>query len=936
MAELLYRLGRFSARRAWTVIVAWIVILGLAVGSFLAFGGTLSSAISIPGTATSKVTDQLAEKFPSASGGTGTVVFHTGDDSAFTDAQKTGIGTLLTSAAKLDGVDSTTDPFATQQEIDAQKQKLTDGQAQLATAITQLDDGQKQLDDGTKKLADAQTQLDAARAAAGGRASAQLDAQQTELDAQKAELETQQNTVNGNRTTLEAQSKKLDLGQQLLTMTSGIKMVSDGNNTALANIVFVESQQNVAPETKTAVVDYIKSTLPTGVDAEFTNELTQAVPELFGIGEVVGLIIAAITLLVMLGTIMAAALPILSALVGVAIGITASLALSGSVEMISVTPVLGVMLGLAVGIDYSLFILNRHRRQLLQGMEVRESIGLANGTSGNAVVFAGATVLVALLALNITGIPFLGLMGTVGAICVAAAILIAITLTPALLSLIGPRVLGRKARASIGAPHHAPAPVKPMKTARAIITVIASLVVLAVVATPALSMRLGLPDGTSESVTSTQYKAYKLIESNFGDGVNGPLLVIADLPTAATDDDLLSQQVSIGHRLLAENNVAAVAPIGVSDDKTVLAFQVVPKEGPSSQSTEQLVRDLRSISPLVGNVSLGVAGSASGNIDVSAKLADSLPLYLAVVIGLSLIIMIFVFRSILVPITATLGFIMSLFATFGGMTAIFQWGWLSSVFGVHDPGPIMSFLPTVLIGILFGLSMDYQLFLVSGMREAYAHGAPAREAVQRGVHAGRTVVIAAAIIMISVFGGFIFSNSAIVRALGFGLAFGVLVDAFVVRMLFIPAVMHLLGTSAWWIPRWLDRILPNVDVEGAALERSHPVVHHEIESDADEPARVAPAKTAEVHAPRDSTAERALPAHLVQATTMSPSPSPRRQAHALDVAVHDLEHGRRRVSVGAFVVTVDLHSTAVVEPPAGGVVIVKVAERLSGGDADVR
>ena len=247
----------------------------------------------------------------------------------------------------------------------------------------------------------------------------------------------------------------------------------------------------------------------------------------------------------------------------------------------------------------------------------------------------------------------------------------------------------------------------------------------------------------------------------------------------------------------------------------------MPKDGPNSESTEELVRDLRTMSPLPDGTTLGVAGSASGNIDISEKLAQALPLYLAVVVGLSFVIMVLVFRSLLVPLTATLGFVMSLFAAFGGVVAIFQWGWLNGVFHAQ-PGPILSFLPTLLVGILFGLAMDYQLFLVSGMREAYVHGAPARVAVRQGLNAGRVVVTAAAIIMISVFSGFVFSNSATIRPLGFGLAFGVLVDAFIVRMLLIPAVMHLAGDAAWWLPRWLDRLLPNVDVEGAELERTHP------------------------------------------------------------------------------------------------------------------
>jgi RND superfamily putative drug exporter len=502
--------------------------------------------------------------------------------------------------------------------------------------------------------------------------------------------------------------------------------------------------------------------------------------------------------------------------------------------MLSVTPVLGIMLGLAVGIDYSLFILNRHRRQLRDGVELEESIGLANGTAGNAVVFAGTTVLVALLALNVTGIPFLGLMGTVGAICILVAILIAITLTPALLSRIGLKVLPKKRRATVG--HEAPeaVPTTPMKTSRAVLTLVAGVAALLVVAIPALSMRLGLPDGSSESPESTQYRAYQITADKFGDGVNGPLLVVANLPDAVAEDELTAEQVRVGRELAGHDDVVAVAPIGANEARTMLAFQVVPTGGPNSESTEALVHALRDSSPIEGDVELGVAGTASANIDVSEKLSDVLPGYLAIVVGLSLIILIIVFRSIFVPVTATLGFVMSLFAGFGGVVAIYQWGWLGGIFGVHDPSPVLSFLPIIVTGVLFGLAMDYQLFLVSGMREAYAHGVDPRVAVRRGLHAGRVVVTAAAIIMASVFAGFIFAESAIIRPLGFGLAFGVLLDAFVVRMLLIPAVMHLAGKWAWWIPRWLDRILPDVDVEGASLERSHPHPMHRTSAEPDQ------------------------------------------------------------------------------------------------------
>jgi RND superfamily putative drug exporter len=808
------------------VIVAWLAILALAGGAFALFGGTLSSAVSIPGTATQTVSDQLADEFPAASGGRGTVVFTTSDDEPFTEAQQTAIGDLLTDTEELDDVKATTNPFDTQAQIDGQADTIADGRQQIADATTQLDAGQAQIDAAKAQIADGQAQLDALAAQAGDSAAAQaqIAAGQAQIDAGTAQIDAQQTTLDEGRTELETQSTTLEDGASLLELASAIRQVSTDGTTAVAGIQFDKSLNLVPAEAKEAIVEAMNDADIDGVEVEVSNDIAQSIPEILGPGEIGGVIFAAIVLFVMLGTLIGASLPLINAIIGVGVGVLASLALSGTVTMLSVTPVLGVMLGLAVGIDYSLFILNRHRTQLRNGVPLQESIGLANGTSGNAVVFAGSTVLIALLALNLTGIPFLGLMGTVGAICVLVAILIAVTLTPAVLGLVGDKILTKKARARIGkADEKSRVPQKPMNTLRAVVTVVAGIAVLLIIAIPALSMRLGLPAGSSEPVDSSAYKAYKLIDDKFGAGVNGPLIVVADLDEAVTDETLISEQVRIGTILKAENDVVAIAPIGASDDDMLLAFQVVPGEGPTSESTEQLVRDLRGLD-IDGVATLGVAGNASGNIDVSEKLADALPLYLLVVVGLSLIILIFVFRSILVPVTATLGFVLSLFAAFGGITAVFQWGWLAPVFGVHDPGPILSFLPILVVGILFGLAMDYQLFLVSGMREAYAHGTPSRLAVQRGLHAGRSVVIAAALIMISVFGGFMFSNSVMIQSIGLGLALGVLLDAFVVRLLIIPAVMHLLGDAAWWMPKWLDRILPNVDVEGASLERTHPVV----------------------------------------------------------------------------------------------------------------
>ncbi|MDZ8275136.1 MMPL family transporter [Microbacterium aquimaris] len=840
MAELLYRLGKASAKRAWIVIVAWLAVLGLAGAAFAVGFGTLATSFDVPGTASGEVIDELAEELPDYAGASGQVVFHAEDGEALNAEQQSEIAQVAEGIADLPDVAQVVDPFQTEQERADREQEITDGRTEIEDGQARLDDGQAQLDAtstdldaGQAQLDDGQAQLDAAREqaeAAGAPAEqiaaldaqqAELDAQQTQIDAARDEIATQQTEIDESRADLADAAEQLELGSDLLTLSDGIRVVSEDGATALVNVSFDVPLLELDATTKDAVISFVEANPIDGVQYAFSSTLAQSVPNLVGIGEIVGLAIAAIVLLVMLGTAVAAALPIATALVGVGIAVLAALSLSGVLDMSSVTPVLGIMLGLAVGIDYSLFIINRHRTQLLEGAEMRESIGLANGTAGNAVTFAGSTVIIALLALNITGIPFLGLMGTVGAFAVLIAVLIAVTLTPALLGLIGPRVLNRRARAKIGTVHHEDTGAKPMGTWRAVLTAAGAIIALLVIAIPALSMRVGLPDGSSEPEESYAYQAYSLTEEAFGAGANGTLLISATLPGDLDETSQLQAQLDIATALSDLDGVVAVAPIAVSDSGTLAAFQVVPEDGPSSVSTEELVRDLRALPPVDGQYELGVAGQAAINIDISENLADVLPLYIAVVVGLSLVIMIVVFRSLLVPIIATGGFILSLFATYGATVAVFQWGWGAEIIGLHATGPILSFLPVLLVGILFGLAMDYQLFLSSGMREAFVHGAPARLAVMRGLRAGRAVVTAAGLIMVSVFGGFVFAESTMIRSIGFGLAFGVLLDAFVVRMLLMPALMHLLGRSAWWLPRWLDRIVPNVDVEGAQLERAH-------------------------------------------------------------------------------------------------------------------
>jgi RND superfamily putative drug exporter len=824
MAELLYRIGRFAARRHWTVVGAWLALLAVTAVTYVSFAGALSSSISLPDTPTTRVSQQLQDDFEGTGAGNGSIVAETTDGEAFTSEQEGALVDLFDRIAEVDGVEDVTDPFATQARVDESAEQVADGQQQLQDGRAELDSAQAQIDAGRDALE--QQRRDAREAGTLAAVRPQLEAAEQQLDDGQAE-------VDRGLARIEEQQPRLEVGVTLSGLSSGFRTVSEDGSAAVANVVFSLPINEVEAETKTAIEDLVADADVEGVDVHPSQEIAQTVPSILGPGEIAGVVIAAIVLAVMLGTLVGAALPLVTALLGVGVASLASLSFSGVVQFVSVTPVLGVMLGLAVGIDYSLFIINRHRRQLKQGAGLHESIGLANGTSGNAVVFAGVTVIVALLALNVTGVGFLGLMGTVGAVAVLVAILMAVTLTPAVLSLVGLRILRRKERARLAAGERAHDDAiterdRPMSTLRACWVLGFGIAALLLVAAPATQMRLGLPDGSTQPPESSGFRAYEVQAEKFGDGSNGPLLVVADLggPVAEGEDALLREQAAIGTAIDRLWSVEAVVPIGASVDRTSLAFQVVPYDAPSSASTEELVRDLRELTPLTadgGEATLGVAGNASANIDISGQLADVLPTYLVLVVGLSLLILVVVFRSILVPLTATLGFVLSLLAAFGGITAIFQLGFLADLFGVHAPGPVLSFLPIIATGILFGLAMDYQLFLVSGMREAYAHGASARVAVQHGLRAGRAVVTAAAIIMISVFAGFVFSHDPTIKPIGFGLAFGVLLDAFVVRMLLIPAAMHLLGEKAWWLPRWLDRILPDVDVEGAKLERSHPV-----------------------------------------------------------------------------------------------------------------
>ena len=741
---------------------------------------------------------------------------------------------------------------AAQAELDARSAELEAGvaagvvpPAQAEAARAEIAAGQAQIDEGRQQLVAGQQQLDAglAELEAG---EAQLAAGEAELEAAREQLaEAEQQIVDGEaeleagRAELADAQAQLEAGERMAALTDGLRVVNEEGTVAMTQVSVTGSNaQAITPEVADEIQrigDAIED--GSGVEVDFSAEFALDLNSIFGPGEAVGLAVAGLVLVVMLGSLVAAGLPILMALVGVGVGVAGSLALSPVIEMQSITPVLALMLGLAVGIDYSLFLINRHRQQLRHGMPVQESIALAVGTSGNAVTFAGLTVIIALSALVLTGMPFLGTMGLVAAATVALAVLVAITLTPALLSVMGLRVLPRKERAAIAAGDHHLADADDAREAdttrgwaavvqrRPWLAILGVVAIVAALGYPTGQLRLGLPDSSSEPLGSTAYTTYDTVRSEFGAGATGPILAVAELDDPVADGEvaLMNAQADIAEDLAAVEGVERVLPAGVNDDRDVLAFQLQPAGGPTEESTVALVdrldADLAALGQEYG-ASIDITGQTVANIDISEQLAEALPVYLLVVVGLSLLLMMLVFRSIWVPLLATAGFLLSIVAAFGAVVAVYQLGHLGAVFGVHEPGPVLSFLPILLIGILFGLAMDYQVFLVSAMREEHVHGRDARTAVVTGFNHSARVVTAAAIIMISVFAGFVWAHLTMVRPIGLGLALGVLVDAFLVRMTLTPAVLSLLGERAWWFPRWLDRILPDVDVEGAQLERS--------------------------------------------------------------------------------------------------------------------
>lgn len=721
MATILYRLGRFSYRRRWVVLLSWLVVFVAAGAGAATLSGPTTDSFEIPDTESLEAFELMGERYPDAGtdGATARVVFEAPEGETLADPAN---------------------------------------QAVVADVVAELN--------GAPQVAVAADPFQAGTVAPEG--------------------------------------------------TIGFAQVN-------YEVPF-EDITDDAREALLAAADHGRDA---GLTVEVGGEVVQQTgPEGGMSSELVALAIAAVVLVLTFGSFIAAGMPLLTAIVGIGVGISAITAATGFIDMGTSTTTLALMLGLAVAIDYALFIVSRYRHELAIGRSGADAAGRAVGTAGSAVVFAGLTVMIALAGLSIVGIPMLTEMGLAAAFTVGISVLIALTLLPALLGFAKHRVLGGKipglrvrdpesddekpgvARKWAGLVTRYP------KT----VLLVAAAAMLGLAA-PATDLRLGLPDEGTMAPDTTQRKAYDLVSEGFGPGFNGPLIVLVDGIEA---DDPQGAAARVAAEIDALDGVEFVAPPVPNPAGDTALINVIPTGGPASSETEDLVADIRAAADGIETdtgAAVAVTGTTAITIDFSERMADALAPYLGVVVGLSFILLMLVFRSLLIPLKAALGFLLTMGATFGVLVAIFQWGWFAGALGIEQTGPIISMLPIFLIGVVFGLAMDYQVFLVTRMREEYVHGAAPTPAVVTGFAHGGRVVTAAAIIMISVFGGFVFSGEDFIMQIGLAMAAAVALDAFVVRMTIVPAVLTLLGRSAWWLPKWLDRLLPNVDVEGEKLRR---------------------------------------------------------------------------------------------------------------------
>ncbi len=831
MAKLLFRLGKWSYLHKWTVVITWLLIVSSLAGAVAAFSKDFMDRFSIPGMPSATASQMIEQKFPDEPNPIRQLfvylVFEAPD------------GETLDQPQNMEAMDE---------------------------VITYIRDNVGQLGDTS----------------------------QLENPVRLNPIFQDMIATQGEESGLPSDVAKAD-AQTLRTL-------SEDRRIGIATFDFdAFVQADIDPVNHEQLEVAMDIGRDAGLKVEAMGQGMQPAIAMAPVSEIVGVSVALVILIITFGSLAAAFFPIATALVGISIGGMTVILSTAWTDVNSITPVMAIMFGLAVGIDYALFILSRVRSERAKGLAMPDAVGMATGTAGSSVVFAGLTVIIALVALLVAQIPFLSLMGLSAAFTVAVAVMVSLTLLPAIMSFFGDKVFGLKIPGLAGNPGgwrakwrtrrkaskagnagvgnagagNAPqaTPAAPTDTAgnkmtlgrRWILLVhrapaaflIGVILILVALAIPASRLDLALPSDSTAEFETTNRKAIAMAEEGFGPGRNSQLILIANGdnvdPQAPAIQPLLdnvrqnnpdatelqvAQKAAYAYALdqfKSNMGVEHVQMIGINGDGSAVKMLMTPASGPLDAETKQLMTALRQqqnqIEATTG-LYVGVTGLVPIEIDITDRLSHAMPIYLSVVVGLAIILLLLVFRSILVPLTAGLGFLISVGAAFGVTVLFFQeglWGL------VGTPGPLVSFIPIFLIGVTFGLAMDYQVFMVSRMREHYTHmkgkpspGSPysgVDESVIEGFAQGARVITAAAIIMISVFVAFVGQPLAFIRVFGFALGAGVLFDAFLIRMTMIPASMFLLGRATWWIPGWLNRILPSVDVEGAALEkREHELV----------------------------------------------------------------------------------------------------------------
>ncbi len=563
-----------------------------------------------------------------------------------------------------------------------------------------------------------------------------------------------------------------------------------------------------------------------GIQVETGGQLGQKVSKpATESSELIGIIAAMVILTFTFGTVVSMLLPILNAILALASTLAIIRILSHVATVSTVAPTLATMIGLGVGIDYALFIVTRHFRGIDSGMDLRESIARATATSGGAVAFAGGTVTIALVSLAVADIPLVTTMGLMAAIAVVVAVSAALTLLPAMLAITGPHINSLRVRNrpdDESAKHGAWAKWAHAVASRPVVAGVVALAILIPLAIPLLSLSLGQKDVAALSTSTTARRAYDQISQNFGPGVNGPLIVSVSLGSPATsssDSRLQTLQKDVSQT----KGVAAVTPTQIDKAGTAAFFNVVSTKGPAESATTDLVNNLRqTVIPKAEkgtNMKADVGGTTASNIDLASNISSKLLLQIVVVIALSFCLLVLAFRTVVIPVQAAVMNVLSIGAAYGVLTAIFQFGWLHGLIGLPGSVPIVSYVPLFMFAILFGLSMDYEVFLVSQIEEHVHAGEDNKSSVVSGLVTSARVITAAAAIMVFVFGGFVLNGDPTVKQFGIGLAVAVILDATIVRCLLVPALMILMGKVNWYMPKWLDRLLPRISIEGAEFFR---------------------------------------------------------------------------------------------------------------------